>query len=52
MRHIKENIFLEVKDIKTFTLIESTSCGEENSDARPAKEYPDQLESSLFVDIL
>ena len=37
MRHIQENAFLAVKDIKMFTLIESIPCGEKNSATVPTK---------------
>ena len=49
---MRQNIFLEVKDTKTFTLIESNMCGEKKCATWPTRLCQNELESIVSVDIL
>ena len=44
MRYVQQNIFLPVKDTKTFTLIESKPCGEKKSFSQ---DRPEECQNEL-----
>ena len=53
IRYVQQNRFLPVKDTKTFTLlIERKPCVEIKSAKGPTREAQNELESSIFMDIL
>ena len=52
MRDIQQNMFLPVKDTKTFRLIESKPCGEKKIPTCLTRKVPKRTESRTFVDTL